>query len=263
MSACQYALLAALSVRGVRCIAVEQLPLVPESRLSSALKRFTSRRLTAHVAVGAHAARMVEEASGLPAGRVRTIHNGVPDVAVEAREPPLRRPVVGCASRLDVIKGLDLLLDVAAARPDMHVLLIGDGPDRGALEDQVTRLGLRDRVVFAGWTEDPRPMIASLDVFVLPSRLEGFPLSIVEAMLAEVPVVATDVGSVAEAVDAETGRLVPVDDPAALAAALAELLDDAALRARLGHAGRRRALERFTSVVMVRSFESLYREVCP
>jgi glycosyltransferase involved in cell wall biosynthesis len=155
-----------------------------------------------------------------------------------------------------------VLFEALAALPDAALVLVGDGPERRWLEALATSPLLEGRVRFTGWHAEPRRHLTTFDVFVLPSRFEGFPLSIVEAMLARLPVVATTVGSVPEAVrEGETGLLVPPDDAAALAAALGRLLADPALRSRLGEAGRRLALERFTAAAMARSFERLYEEI--
>jgi glycosyltransferase involved in cell wall biosynthesis len=262
MGDAQYALVAALSVRGVATVAAEQLPLSPPTRLSLWLKRMTSTRLSRHVAVGERAARIVEEAVGLPDGSVGTIYNGVPDLGPPAATAPRARPLVGTLARLDPIKGLDLLLDVMAELPGADLVIAGEGPERDALVAQAARLGIADRCRLLPWSDDARAMLPTLDVFVLPSRNEGFPLSIVEAMLAERPVVASDVGSVAEAVvDGETGFVVPPDDSPALRAALADLLADEALRRRMGAAGRTRALAGFTSEVMARRFEDVYEQI--
>ena len=121
---------------------------------------------------------------------------------------------------------------------------------------------MADRAHFVGWSDEPRRHLEALEVFVLPSRFEGFPLAVVEAMLAELPVVASDVGAVREAVlDGRTGLLVPRDDPEALAAAVRELLADPARRRAMGAAGRTLALERYTAAAMARRFESLYDEL--
>ena len=113
-----------------------------------------------------------------------------------------------------------------------------------------------------GWSDEPRNHLRGFDVFVLPSRFEGFPLTVIEAMLAELPVVASDVGSVREAVlDGDTGLLVAPEDPEALARAVGALLADPARRRAMGQQGRRRALERFTVEAMARRFESLYDEI--
>ena len=135
-------------------------------------------------------------------------------------------------------------------------------PERERIAAQAARLGIDERVEIARWTDHARDRRRDIDIFVLPSRNEGFPLSIVEAMLAAHPVVATDVGSVREAVDeGRTGFVVPADDVSALRGALDQLVRDRELRRRMGDAGRRRALQGFTSAVMVREFEQLYKEI--
>jgi glycosyltransferase involved in cell wall biosynthesis len=261
-ASCRYALLAAALVPSVRTVAVEQLPYPLSGRLQRGLKRFTSRRLAAHVAVGEGAAREVEALVGLPPGSIRSIRNGVPDAVLEPLVRPFERPTIGSVGRLDGQKGYDVLLHALAALPDAALVLVGDGPERSRLEALTAELGLGERVRFTGWQAEPRRHLTTVDVFGLPSRFEGFPLAVVEAMLAELPVVATTVGSVPEAVrDGETGLLVPPDDPAALAAALRRLLSDPALRLRLGRQGRALALEHFTAAAMARSFERLYAEI--
>ena len=124
--------------------------------------------------------------------------------------------------------------------------MVGDGPDRPEVEAEIRALEISDAVELAGYARDVPDLLAAADVFVLSSRSEGAPFSILEAMAAGLPVVATDVGGVGELVaDGETGLLVPAGDPARLAEALRSLLADAALRRRLGAAGLARARERF------------------
>jgi glycosyltransferase involved in cell wall biosynthesis len=261
-ASCQYALLAATFVPHVRTVAVEQLPYPLSGRLQQGLKRFTSRRLAAHVAVGEAAAREVEQLVGLAPDSVRSIPNGVPDAALEPLPRPFEGPTIGSVGRLDRQKGYDVLLLALAELPEAALVLVGDGPERRRLEAVAGDLGVGDRVRFAGWQAEPRRHLTTFDVFALPSRFEGFPLAIVEAMLAGLPVAATAVGSVPEAVrEGETGLLVPPAKPDALAAALRRLLDDPALRDRLGADGRALALERFTAAAMARSFERLYEEI--
>jgi glycosyltransferase involved in cell wall biosynthesis len=256
----QYGLLAASTIRGVAVVAVEQLPYPAFSNLSNLLKRVTSKRLAAHVAVGDSAGREVERLAHLPARSIETIYNGVPDRGA-LPFPDGDVCVLGTLARLDHIKGIDVLLRTLVELPTVQLRLVGDGPDRDELVALTEVLSLSDRVEFVSWTDDPHAALAAFDVFVLPSRNEGFPLSIVEAMLAGRPVVATDVGSVAEAVVPATGYVVPSDDVAALRDALARLADDPTLRAQLGAAGRERALERFTAATMARSFEALYARI--
>lgn len=258
----QYALVAALAVRGLRVIAVEQLPYAPTTLASAWLKRRTSARLDAHVAVGRRAARLVEQTAGLPHNSVITIYNGVPDLGPAAPKPVGRRVVIGTLARLEAVKGLDVLLDAVHGLPTSELLLVGNGMAKGALAAQARRLGIDERVRFRPWSDDARAALQEMDIFVLPSRNEGFPLAIVEAMLAGLPVVATDVGSVREAVeDDRTGFLVSVDDTVALREALRRLVGCGDLRRRMGEAGRDRAVQAFTADRMARAFEDLYGRV--
>ena len=115
---------------------------------------------------------------------------------------------------------------------------MGDGNERAALERLAESVGITDRVIWAGWSDEPRRYLSTFDVFVLPSRFEGFPLALLEALLARSAVVAADVGSISEAVvDGKTGLLVPADDPGALANAIRRLLAETGLRRRLGEQG--------------------------
>lgn len=256
---CRWPLVAAALARQRNVVAVEQLPLrlEPAQRRT---KRLLERFVDVHVAVGDEAAREIERDAGLAASSVETIYNGVPDVDSPPRPRPFEGFTVGSLGRFHPQKGYDVLLEaIARMRSAAAVVLVGDGDERPALERLRDRLQLSERVLMTGWQDDPRAWLGALDVFVLPSRAEGFPLSITEAMLARRPVVAAEVGSVAEAVvHGETGLLVPPDDPAALARALDSLADSPARRDSMGDAGRARALERFTSARMTAEFEAVY-----
>jgi glycosyltransferase involved in cell wall biosynthesis len=260
---CQYALAAAAVARTRAVVAVYQLPRAPVSGRQRLMKRLTSLAVDRHVGVGERTSREIEELLGLDSGTVQTIHNGVPDIRIER---PVRRPVlgpiVGAIGRLEEQKGFDVLLRSLVEVSDATLVVVGDGGERQPLEALAGALGVGERVVWAGWTSDPRAWLPAFDVFVLPSRFEGFPLALLEALLAECAVVASDVGSVAEAVrDTETGLLVPAEDPAALAAAVRQLLRDDGLRRQLGEKGRRLVRERFTAEHMARSFRALYDEL--
>jgi glycosyltransferase involved in cell wall biosynthesis len=258
---CQYAI-AASGLARARVVAVYQLPRPAVNRRQRLLKQLTSRAVTRHVGVGERTSREVEKLLGLPRGTVRTIHNGVPDDPLEAAEKPLSGPVIGAVGRLEPQKGFDIFLRALGEVPQASAVIVGDGEQRNDLHALADRLQIQDRVQWVGWRDDRRAYLPWFDVFVLPSRFEGFPLALLEALLAEKAVVATDVGSVAEAVlPEETGLLVPEEDPAALAAAIRRLLEDDALRTRLGRAGRKLVRERFTASHMSRSFERLYEEI--
>ena len=142
----------------------------------------------------------------------------------------------------------------------MTGVIVGDGEGRESVEALAAKLGADERVLIEGWHDDARSYLPTFDVYCLPSRFEGFPLAVVEAMLAGLPIVAADVGSVSEAIrDGETGLLVPPEDPVALASAIRRLLEDRRLAARLGERARALATEQFTAEHMARAYEDLYR----
>jgi len=259
----QYGVGAALLTPGVRTVVVEQAaPLPSQSPVQRFFKRALSRLASAHVSVGEASARAVEEAVGRPRGSVRTIYNGAPDKPLEPLPRLAEGPVIGSLGRLSPEKGYDLAVQALAEVPGATLVLVGDGAERTRLERLAAELGVAERVRVVGWVEEPRRYLAGFDVFLLASRTEGFPLAIVEAMLAGLPVVATEVGSIGEAVqDGATGYLVPAEDTDALASRLREVLADPELARQLGDAGRVRAREHFTSATMARSFERLYQEL--
>lgn len=146
--------------------------------------------------------------------------------------------LVGCVARLVERKGQPYLLEAVArlvsTRSRLRLLLIGDGPKEDELRGQTERLGISDRVVFAGHRDDVPRLLRASDLMCLPSRREGVPRAVMEAMASGVPVVATDVVGTREVVEHEvTGLLVPYAEPDPLAAAIERVLDDRELRARL------------------------------
>jgi glycosyltransferase involved in cell wall biosynthesis len=256
-------LAAALALPRARVLAVQQLPLRSVELPVWLRTRALLRRLDAHVGVGRASCRAMEDFYALGRGSVRSIPNFVPDVPGE----PSRRQstdgsfTIGSLGRLDRVKGYDLLLQAVASLPQTRLVILGDGAERPELERQARDLGIADRVAMPGWEPEPRVRLAEWDVFCLPSRSEGYPLSIVEAMFAGLPVVATAVGSVAEAVqENRTGLLVAKDDPEALTAALAAL-GDPARRRELGAAGRAYATAHLTVEKMAESYRCLYDEL--
>ncbi|HZV73089.1 MAG TPA: glycosyltransferase [Conexibacter sp.] len=261
--ACGYAELAALLTPGVRIVAVDHLPVgggIPRTRVLA--RRLLARGLHKHVAVGERAAREVEQLVGLPHGSVLGVANGVPAAQPDAVERAVAGPIVGSLGRLTEQKGYDALVRALPALADATLVLVGDGPQRGPLEALAAELGVADRLVVTGWTAEARRHLPTFDVFALPSLWEGMPLVILEAMHAGLPVVASDVGSVAEAVaDGDSGYVVAPGDEQSLQERLAALLGDAALRRRLGDRGRALAAERFTAEAMARRYEAVYDAV--
>lgn len=155
---------------------------------------------------------------------------------------PADVPLVLFVGRLLVHKGVDdLLVAAAALRPRLpvHLVLVGEGPQRPALERRVEALGLRDAVAFTGYLtgDDLAAAYAAADLFALPSRSEGFPTVLLEAMAARLPIVTTGIRGMLDHIeDGRDGLLVPPRDPPALAAAIGRVLADGALRQRLASA---------------------------
>jgi glycosyltransferase involved in cell wall biosynthesis len=181
---------------------------------------------------------------------------------------PPGTPIVGVVARVVAIKGQDVLLRAAARLrrryPNVHYVIAGDGDRRGAYEDLSKQLGLTDRVHFLGWRRDVPAVLRSLCVAVLPTvrDFEGTPLAVIEAMAAGRPVVATDVGGVAEVVrNADTGVLVPPRDDAALAAAIDAQLSDTAAAERMAHAAQRLVHGLYAQKRMVDETEALFAEL--
>ena len=194
------------------------------------------------------------------ADRTVVIHNGVPlDVPRRRVHPgPVTLLSVG---RLRAPKDFVTLVR-AMTGLEARLRIAGDGPDRAALEAEIGRLGLRDRVELLGTRADIPELLAGADVFVLATDSEGLPMSVLEAMAAGLPVVASAVGGVPEVVrDGETGALVPPRDSAVLAEALGRIVADPALRDRLGEAGRQRVQSEFSLERFEREHLELYRNL--
>ncbi|MFQ6049168.1 MAG: glycosyltransferase [Phycisphaerae bacterium] len=178
---------------------------------------------------------------------------------------PATCKAVGTVARLDVQKNIALLLEafarLAGRFPDAVLLIAGRGPQEPILRARAHSLGIADRTHFVGFQPDPLPLLASLDVFVLPSRWEGFGLATLEAMAAAVPVIVTDViGSRDLVQPGRTGLLVPPDDAPALASAIQQLWTNPQQAAALAKAARR-AARRYDQQTMVRRYLQLYHEL--
>ena len=215
-------------------------------------------------------------ADGIPREKITLVHEGVdverivglPAADVHAEcYLPVGAPVVGNVAALVPHKGQHHLIEAAAIVvrqvPDVRFVILGDGELRDELEREVKRKHLERHVFLAGFRGNALELIKSFDVFVMSSITEGLCTSLVDAMAASKPTVATTAGGIPEVVvDGETGFLVPPRDPQALADRLVRLLKDPAMRARMGEAGLARARERFTVERMVEETNAVYeREV--
>jgi len=207
---------------------------------------------------------------GVPRERVHVVPNAwTPPVSRADRSeledvlgPKRNEKRMGWVGRLYPIKGCDVFLDALARleAEGWHACVIGDGPERRALEARADELGLADRIRFTGAIPDAARLFAGLDLFVLSSRSEGTPMVLLEAMGAGVPVVASAVGGVPDVLRPPAeGWLVPPEDPAALAAAIEEALRDEGLRTRVAEAGRARVHHEFDQDVWAERHDAVYR----
>lgn len=251
-------------------------PSAEDSRLralADGWSAWLSRRL---VAPSAEVADAYRAAFHLPASRMRVIPN------VPAAEPPgegfdregLRREIGGedvehlvlAVARLQPEKGIDDLVAAAAplrARlPGLRVAVAGSGPEEEALRARIAVAGLEDAVSLLGTRSDVGALLAAADAFCLPSRHEGLPISLLEAMQAGLPCVATRVGGVPGVLDdGVNGVLVEPSDPETLAAALERVLTDRAEGSAMGAAARELVRERYAAAAAARAYADVYDEL--
>lgn len=174
--------------------------------------------------------------------------------------------VVGTISRVSIEKGHKYLIEAVAQlsprKPNLRVLIVGDGPQRASLENLVGQMGLCSTVLFTGFEQDVSSARAAMDIFAQPSaQREGLPTAVLEAQAAGLPVVASDIGGMRESLeDGVTGLLVPPADANRLAKAIELLMDDGAMRTRMGAAARERAAAHFSMEHMVRRVAETYEE---
>jgi len=210
--------------------------------------------------------------NGYPPSKFRVVHNGIepnsldltPDKELQGRFKDV--PILICVSNFRPLKGHRLLIEglriVKNHNFKFKLLLLGDGKLRDELVNLTSRLGLVDDIIFLGKKSSIGPYLSLADIFILPSIIEGMPVSIMEAYLARLPVIAFNVGGISELVlDKETGILVPPQDIEGLARAIEELLEDPEKRKRMGGAGYKRIKNEFSLEKMVRGIEDIYLEL--
>jgi glycosyltransferase involved in cell wall biosynthesis len=207
------------------------------------------------------------QSDGIPGSLIRTIHEGI-DLSLypERRSAKPKESgmltTAGTIAHLSSEKGLNYLVEAAARIPEVQTrlrfVLVGDGPCRAALEQQVRERGLQDCFSFVGFQEQPIPYLSSFDLFVFPSLSEGLSTSILAAMASSLPIVASHVGGIPELVrDGENGILVPPADPEALAQAIQRLANHPEEASRMGQQGRMRVEKQFTLPHMTDQIEQL------
>jgi glycosyltransferase involved in cell wall biosynthesis len=220
-----------------------------------------ARAVDHYVCVSEDCARLTVS-QGIPEKRVKILHNGIDTRQFDFLGTTAGGPAVFVA-RLAPEKDAASLLRATAIvirrQPSFRLVIAGDGVCMPDLRRLSTELALDGRVQFLGMVRDVAGALAGASLFVLSSVSEGVPLTLLEAMARGLPVVATEVGGIPEVVEHErTGLLVKPGDPAALADAMMRILDDHALAARMGEAGRRRIEQNFDIRRMVAAYERMY-----
>jgi glycosyltransferase involved in cell wall biosynthesis len=246
----------------------------PDRRRRRVLYRLIARQARGVVTVSQDLRRFFSGTVGISEERVQVIYNGIePRPGDAGRDPALLEAcgvppdarLVGAVGNLYAVKGHERLIRALPAivrqHPGARLVILGRGPLRERLEAEARALGVGDRVHLLGYRDDVAQWLGAVDVFASASLSEGLPLSVLEAMAAAKPVVVTDVGGMPEIVrDGETGFVVPVADPAALADRISSLLANPGLAGRLGSAGRRRVGAVFSLDAMVARYRDLYRQ---
>ncbi len=214
----------------------------------------------------------------LPSEKVITLYNGIelsrfqevdPEVRAVLRSSlglPADAPVLGTIAVLRPPKGIQHMVrampSILAAVPDAHYLVVGGGPHEGVLKEQARQLGLAERVVFAGMRDDIPALLATLDVFVLPTEDEALPTVLAEAMAAAKPIVASAVGGVPEMIEeGRNGVLVPPGNAERLAEACIDLLKNPQRGAQMGRTGFHIANERFNIHRQIATLTNLYQQL--
>lgn len=246
------------------------------NRKHQLLRRFLVPFIDRYVAVSRDLQRWLKHEVGIPDTKNQLIGNGVDTErfrAGTAAEPWSGQGafVIGTVGRLQDVKDHATLVDafaclrrmLPAERDRLRLVIVGDGPLRGALARHVTALGLRDSVWLAGARSDVAAVMRSFSLFALPSIAEGTPVTLLEAMASELPVVASAVGGIPDLVtDGVTGKLVPPRDPETLAQALAAYATDSETARLHGAAGRARVEQHYSMGAMLGAYLALYDELC-
>ena len=234
------------------------------------LCRFTDRI----IAIAGDTKRALIEFENFPGHKIKVVYNGINDTGhLPFKNSDLKNHlkigddtiVLGTVARLDLIKNQAMMIRalkiVRQEHPDTIVIIVGDGPERKNLENLSSTLQLTPNVFFTGFSEDAISYYHIMDIFLLTSFSEGTAMTLLEAMAASLPCIATNVGGNPEIVENnETGYLIPSNDETSLAERICALIDNQKRRQKMGEAGRKRFIEHFTVAKMVKSYQAIYDE---
>ncbi len=239
--------------------------------LAVKLNRILARFDDSIIAVSSNVEKYIKNIEKTSHPDIVVIHNGIENISDNFEQSDILSEIgyrsntklIATVAELQHRKGYEFLIDAALTvttdHPKVLFLIIGDGPLSNTLKEKVYELKLHNNVIFTGFRTDIYNILNFVDIFVLPSVNEGLPIALLEAMNFGIPVVATRVGGVPEAViNGVTGILVEPGDPRSLAAAINRLLDNHEFARRIGEAGRKRLLEHFTDIKMSRGYEEVY-----
>lgn len=244
------------------------------SRWRMMVERFALRRVDKIVCVSQSVADFVATKAGFPRSKLCVIPNGIDLTPVQPDRVRIRtelgiandRRILLAVGRLHRQKGFDWLLELAPELfkrlPDHDLIIAGDGPERKSLGELTSRLGIQDRVHLAGWRRDIPQLMQAAEIFLLPSRWEGMPNVLIEAMGLSVPVVAASAEGASEVLGPlAEGQAVPMGDAVGFVEAVCRIAGDSVHHGKLGCENRERIQEQFSLSAMIAKYERLYRRL--
>lgn len=234
--------------------------------------KFSNRMVKLIITVSEETRNAYIERQGISPERVAIIYNFVDTdiLASEDEAEDVRKEfgidrdsvVIGFVGRLDWRKGLKTIVDAAEGLQGVKFLIVGEGDAREGFISEIKRKGLEEIFILAGTRHDVPRVLKAMDIFIFPTEAESFGMAAVEAMAANKPVIASDIGALREIIkDGENGILIPQKDSDALRSAIVRLMDDRVVMKRLGEEGRRTVLERFSLRDRIREIEEVYEKV--
>jgi len=262
-------LVSAWGLRGSNIPSVQSLRVIEQGHMRRRLQGWAGHRAAKVICVSRGVESFARTELGLPEDRLQVIPNGIAAemVAKKIAEPAIDRPQrILSVGRLVEQKGFDRLIHwfakVAQENKNCELVVVGDGPERPRLARQIKRLGLADRIQFPGWQADLKPWWESADLYVLSSRWEGMPNTLIEAMAYGLPVLATDVEGVGDLLRGSLSQQIfPLNDDLAAVAKLLNLISNQGLRASLGAENAKSVVANYSLESMLGRYEAMLLDV--